>query len=222
MKSEGRGFMSRAASSCEQEAKCSDTQDDDDDISSSQSEQIDGHAAHVKPVEDVPWHRSQEDETPVISERFAENKFDHVSRDIAAKMRNESLPSIVSEHFGNKDSMKSSAIVNIFISPDEKLNQINKRLTALKKRLQMLEDHFEKENGYRPSPNVKLNDRNMKNAIAEIHKLRKDKQILKADPMAAVAFKAPQTGDGGQSKIMKMQDTIVEIGKVSETNFAIQ
>lgn len=213
MKSERRGFKTCKgnANNIIVEQSCDDV-DDVDDVLPYQFDQNDNETRPM--LEDVPWHRLQEDdETPVISERFAENKFEHVSHDNAAKMSDESLPSIAIDHLIKSDLMKNVPMMKLYTSPDEKLNQINKRLTALKKRLVMFEDNFEKENGYRPSPNVKLNDKNMKNTIAEIHKLRKEKQALKVDPM--MAFKISQSGDRGQSKAGKMRETILEIEKVS-------
>lgn len=212
MKSERRGFMSKPKRPTEIKVQCYDEPSCNyDDVSPYQADQNDNTSS----MEDVPWHRLQEDETPVVSERFAEHKFDHVSRDIAAKTCPNLLPYIAIDHFDTKDIMKSAPLMKMYVTPDEKLNQINKRLTAMKKRLMLLEDTFEKENGYRPSPNVKLNDRNMKNTIAEIHKLRKEKQALKVDPMATMAFKVTQPGDRGQSKIARMKETIIEVEKVS-------
>lgn len=214
MKSERRGFMSKSNRNVNINAV--DEPNCDDEVL---PYQFDQNYNETRPMlEDVPWHRLLEDETPVISERFAENKFEHVSRDIAAKMCGDLIPMAI-DHFVNKDIMKSAPMMKLYTSPDEKLNQINKRLTALKKRLLMLEDNFEKESGYRPSPTVKLEDKNMKNIIAEIHKLRKEKQALKVDPMSSLGFKTTQSGDRGQSKIAKMKETIIEVEKVSLQTF---
>lgn len=218
MKSERRGFSSKAKKNVS--ANSVNFKVNDDEVSSSISENTEKVRRHEHKANsekqlldlEVPWHRSQEDETPVICERFAE--FENYSREVAQKMRNEPLP-VANERFSKVETMKNAPNANIFISPDEKLNQINKRLTALKKRLAVLEDNFERDYGYRPSPTAKLNDRSMKSVSAEIHKLRKEKQALKADPMAAVAYKTTQPGDSWQNKIQKMQETIAEIEKVN-------
>lgn len=239
MKSERRGFMSKATEHRQYEQnqvlnRSGDDDDDEyDDISSSVSDHNDNNNINVdlssapklkSKHESLPWDCSEEDEIPVISQRFADNKFDHVnnSRDNITKIRNASVTKS-SAHFAKAENlktreiMKSNPLPSVFTSPDEKMKQINKRLTALKKRVTAFEESFERENGYRPSHSVKLNDRYMKNALAEIHKLRKDKQALKSDPMAAMGYKTTQTGS--DNKVKKMLDTITEIEKVSSFFF---
>lgn len=175
-------------------------------------------ATHVS----LPWdYYTHADEVPVKSQRFADDKFDHVNhtRHIDMKLRNESSFSGAVPHFAKGDSlkardlMKSNPLPNVYTSPDEKLKQINKRLTALKKRVATFDENFEMENGYRPSPSIKLNERYVKNALSEIHKLRKEKQALKADPMNAMGYKTTPSND---YKVQKMKETIAEIEKVSK------
>lgn len=171
--------------------------------------------------ETLPWdYYTHADDVPVKSQRFADDKFDHVNhtRRIDMKLRNESFSSAAVPHFAKGDSlkardlMKSNPLPNLYTSPDEKLKQINKRLTALKKRVATFDENYEMENGYRPSLSIKLNERYVKNALAEIHKLRKEKQALKADPMNAMGYKTSPSSD---HKVQKMKDTICEIEKVS-------
>lgn len=171
----------------------------------------------------LPWdYYTYADEVPVKSQRFADDKFDHVNhaRHIDMKLRNESFSGAV-PHFAKgdtlkaRDLMKSNTLPNAYTSPDEKLKQINKRLTALKKRVATFDENYEMENGYRPSLSIKLNERYVKNALAEIHKLRKEKQALKADPMNAMGYKTSPSND---QKVQKMKETIGEIEKVSEKN----
>lgn len=172
--------------------------------------------------ESLPWDCTREDDLPVKSQRFADDKFDHVNntRDIDMKLRNESFVAVSIPHFAKgenlktRDLMKSNQLPNVFTTPDEKLKQINKRLIALKKRVATFEENFEMENGYRPSLSIKLNERYVKNALADIHKLRKEKQALKADPMNSMGYKSTHT-TASDSKVQKMKDTIAEIEKVS-------
>lgn len=174
--------------------------------------------------ESLPWDCTREDDVPVKSQRFAENKFDHVNntRDIDMKLRNEafigsnSIPHFAKgENLKTRDLLKNSPMPNVYTTPDEKLKQINKRLVALKKRVTAFEENFEMENGYRPSLSIKLNERYVKNALAEIHKLRKEKQVLKADPMVVLGYKISSSQSAANdNKVQKMKETIVEIEKV--------
>lgn len=212
----------------------SDCGDDYNDLSSSFSDHNDNNdytdfmpispSAQRSPIitsrhQSLPWDYTQEDDVPVKSQRFADDKFDHVNhtRDIDMKLRNESFAVSIphyakGENLKTRDLMKSNALPMAFTSPDEKLKQINKRLVALKKRVATFEENFEIENGYRPSLSIKLNERYVKNAVAEIHKLRKEKQALKADPVNAMGYKSTQSP--GDNKVHKMKDTIAEIEKV--------
>lgn len=64
--------------------------------------------------------------------------------------------------------------------------------------------------GYKPSHAEKMNDRYMKNAAAEIHKLRKEKQQIKSSSMSGTGLKVTQGG----RKTDKLKDVLVEIEKV--------
>lgn len=248
MKSERRGFASRAKQQKEnaphpvnryasgESSSCSsiddiDDDDDYDELSSSFSDHNDNNnfddasnasSSQMRPKhETLPWDCADGDDiAPVVSQRFAENKFDHVSRDNVMKVLNTSAtksPSAAhyakSENLKTREIMKSTPLPSVFATPDEKLKQINKRLTALKKRVLTFEDTFEEANGFRPSHSIKQNDRYTKNAMAEIHKLRKEKQALKTDPMAAMGYKTLQSGNG-ECKAQKMRITITEVEKV--------
>lgn len=230
MKSECRGFISKRQSdqntTQQLELAMVNNEGDEylDDISSSFSDHNETNdytdfvdeSTHKPPLlsrqESLPWDNAHDDDdVPVRSQRFLDDKYDHVNSLVT--MRNESfgIP-----HFAKNDDIKSrdllklSQLPNIFTTPDEKLKQINKRLAALKKRVISFEDNFELENGYRPPHSIKLNDRYIKNALAEIHKLRKEKQTIKADPMNAMGYNLP----GGENKVQKMRETIAEIEKV--------
>lgn len=217
----------------------SDCGDDYNDLSSSFSDHNDNNdytdfmpispSAPKSPIasnryQSLPWdYTHREDELPVKSQRFADDKFDHVNhtRDIDMKLRNKSF-AVAIPHFAKgdnikaRDLLKSSPLPNVYASPDEKLKQINKRLNALKKRVATFEENFEMENGYRPSLSIKLNERYVKNAVAEIHKLRKEKQALKADPMNAMGYKSSLANE---NKVQKMKETISDIEKVSVIQF---
>lgn len=67
--------------------------------------------------------------------------------------------------------------------------------------------------GYKPSHAEKMNDRYMKNAVAEIHKLRKEKQQIKSNSVSGSGLKVTQTNNGKKSD--KLKDVLVEIEKVS-------
>lgn len=253
LKSERRGFTSskrtptekshfdlesRAALLDDSNTMASNSDEDYNDLSSSLCVPSDNNNGgessprHPSPKpkhESLPWDHTQEDDVPVVSQRFADNKFAHVnnSRDIDMKVRNESvthsvsIPHFAKENLKTRDIMKGNALPSVFASPDEKLKQISKRLTALKKRVATFEENFEIENGFRAPHSMKLNNRYVKNALDEIHKLRKEKQALKSDPMYVLGYKTIQTE--GENKVQKMKDTIFEIEKVrSRCHFTYQ
>lgn len=224
------GVPDRVSGGCGGGAGAGSMIDDFDDVSSSVSDQNDNndyieflpiksstHTAtmHTLPTWDYAIHH---DDQPVKSQRFADNKYDHVnnSRGSDLKVHNESLAGPYEAFVQGakiREVMKNAVMPSVYITPDEKLKQINKRLTSLKKRMAAFEENFELENGYRPSHSIKMSDRIMKNAMAEIHKLRKEKQALKADPMIALGLKTISADD--EQKLMQMRETIADIEKVS-------
>lgn len=176
----------------------------------------------TKPQSEIlPWDQcGLVDDTPVICPRFSENTFDHVAQSRNANVgrdlnstSNYGLKNFVSsENMKTREIMQNIPPANVFTLPDERLKQINKRLVALKKRVANFEENFEQKNGYRPSHSEKLNDKFMKYALAEIHKLRKDKQQIKSDPASAMGMTTSQKGG---DKVAKMKETLVDIEKVS-------
>lgn len=220
MKDERRGFVSKDIRKHERSSMRSTCDDEKyEDLFNNVDNETDDSDFEIKDQK-LPWDYSLEDEQPVVSQRFAENKFDHVNNTRAAyvKVRNvlESKTMSVShftkeENHKTHDLIKGKPLSNLFTTADEKINQINKRLTSLKRRVAAFEVCFENENGYRPSHTAKLNDPHIKNALAEIHKLRKEKQAIKTDPMKVLNCK-PNQNIG--NKVLKMKDTIDEIEKV--------
>lgn len=105
----------------------------------------------------LPWEISFQDETPVVCPRFSGNTFDHVnqSRDSLARTAivasNNGLKTCGNftkvENLKTRELMQSIPSVNLLQPPDEKLKQINKRLIALKKRVENFEEMFQRENG---------------------------------------------------------------------------
>lgn len=181
--------------------------------------------------ETLPWDRSYQDDTPVVCTRFADSTFDHVAQSRGTstaaagtdmgRSQGAGLKSLgtflTTENMKTRELMKNAPAAVVFSMPDERLKQINKRLVALKKRVAGFEEVFERENGYRPSQSEKLNDKFMKYAIAEMHKLRKEKQHLKTDPAAAMGLFS--TAQKGGNKVLKMKETLTEIEKVGEIDF---
>lgn len=55
----------------------------------------------------------------------------------------------------------------------------------------------------------------MKNAVAEIHKLRKEKQQIKSNSVSGTGLKVAQSTD---KKTDKLKDVLVEIEKVNENS----
>ncbi|KAJ6644566.1 Protein FAM13A [Pseudolycoriella hygida] len=170
--------------------------------------------------ESLPWEISSQDETPVVCPRFSGNTFDHVNqfRDSLSRSANaasnnglKTLGNFTKvENLKTRELMQSIPSVNLLQPPDEKLKQINKRLIALKKRVENFEEIFQREHGYKPSHAEKMNDKYMKNAAAEIHKLRKEKQQIKSSSVSATGVKVSQNNG---KKTDKLKDVLVEIEK---------
>lgn len=186
-----------------------------------------------------PWQNH--DDKPIVCQRFAENTFDHVHHSITKFIKHDhdlvkfsSVPDettsnelpekkpyrsfLHAENVKTRDIMqKSHSPVGIYQTPDERIRQINKRLTSLKKKVSAYEENFEVHYGYRPSQADKTNDKHIKNYVAEIHKLRKEKSQIKADPITAMGYKNKfdDTQLSAEKKLEKVKDTLVEIEKVS-------
>uniref|UniRef100_A0A336MSS8 CSON006552 protein n=1 Tax=Culicoides sonorensis TaxID=179676 RepID=A0A336MSS8_CULSO len=179
-----------------------------------------------------PWQISGDDDTdmPVVCQRFANNTFSHVNSDTTkafAKFHHHhhapptTTPATDTEtcHIATKyklvkEEKETEIMPNIFLTPDERIKQINKRLASLKKKITVFEENFERENGYRPSHADKQNDRIVKHATMEIQKLRKEKAQIRSDPMAAMGYRT--TSDAGvskENKLDKMKETLKEIQK---------
>lgn len=184
-----------------------------------------------------PWEHP--DDKPVVCQRFAENTFDHVHHSITKFIKHDhdlvkytstaddSVPVetvdkkpyrsfLNAENVKTRDIMqKSHSPVGIYQTPDERIRKINKRLTSLKKKISAYEENFETNYGYRPSQADKTNDKNIKNYITEIHKLRKEKSQIKADPITAMGYKNKFDDSlPAEKKLSKVKDTLVDIEKV--------
>jgi hypothetical protein len=188
-----------------------------------------------------PWEHHADDK-PVVCQRFAENTFDHVHHSITkfikhdhdlvkynsiaddneASMNIEMIEKKPFRSFMNAENVKTRDImqkshspVGVYQTPDERVRQINKRLTSLKKKISAYEENFETNYGYRPSQADKTSDKNIKNYIAEIHKLRKEKTQIKADPITAMGYKNKfEESMPVEKKLTKIKDTLVDIEKV--------
>lgn len=193
-----------------------------------------------------PWEHA--DDKPVVCQRFAENTFDHVHHSITKFIKHDhdlvKYNSIVDDNTVNNEPttdkkpyrsfmhaensktrdlmQKSHSPVGIYQTPDERIRQINKRLTSLKKKISVYEENFEVNYGYRPSQADKTNDKHIKNYIAEIHKLRKEKSQIKADPITAMGYKNKFDDSlPAEKKLAKVKDTLVEIEKVNKNCFSL-
>lgn len=186
-----------------------------------------------------PWEHP--DDKPVVCQRFADNTFDHVHHSITKYSKQDhdlvkytsiaddnpveiSLPDkkpyrsfMHAENVKTRDIMqKSHSPVGTYQTPDERVRQINKRLTSLKKKISAYEENFEVNYGYRPSQADKTNDKHIKNYIAEIHKLRKEKTQIKTDPITAMGYKNKFDDSlPAEKKLAKVKDVLVEIEKVN-------
>lgn len=197
--------------------------------------------------EALPWEQeSYNEEKPIICRRYADQSFDYVNNAMNKFIKpsnsnnniSNDLTGVNNNNNNNKmqrdlmqklmpQSIQQSLYYNL--TPDERIKQINKRLQSLKKKINIFEESFVSENGYRPSQADKSSDKSIKNATAEIHKLRREKAQIKSDPMAALGYttssnagkyKNGTTTPGGgmteDKKLSKMKETLIEIEKVSK------
>lgn len=185
-----------------------------------------------------PWEHP-DDNGPVVCQRFAENTFENVHQSITKFVKHDhdsvkynliadesaaiEVPDkkpyrsfLHAEDSKTRDIMqKSHSPVGVFQTPDERIRQINKRLTSLKRKVSVYEETFEVNYGYRPSQADKTNDKHIKNYIAEIHRLRKEKSQIKADPITAMGYKNKFDDSlPAEKKLLKVKETLVEIEKV--------
>ncbi|KAH8250712.1 hypothetical protein KR038_000609 [Drosophila bunnanda] len=199
--------------------------------------------------ESLPWERGDEP-APILSRRYAHSRphiggnLDAAAQLAKAMPYPQQLPkqaATVQLHadmdmepmdavraFSSLENMRTRdvmqqvlpAMMVAFQTPDERLKTINRRVTVLKKKLVQLEESLEQRLGYRPSQAERLNDKYMKNALAELSKLRKERHELKTDPIAALGLKVGSGGGGvggsiaGQEvakKLERMKATLAEI-----------
>lgn len=176
-----------------------------------------------------PWDKTFQNDTPVVCPRFSDSTFNHVNHSRNNTSGNNHLPPTSSnnglsalghltkvENNKTREIMQSLKSPNVFTTSDEKLKQITKRLTALKKRAALFEETFENDNGFRPSQADKSNDRYFKGILTEIHKLRKEKHQLKSDTTGqAVRFnKLNILTNVSGNRVGQMNETLLEIEKV--------
>lgn len=225
LKSERRGFISKEKVKKKENNLLIETPDyNDNNLIDSNTRVKSPKVKNTK--EALPWDYSFEEDTPVVCQRFAEHKFDHVnnSSDKIVKFRSLSSSSDLKTIGGFKEPdnlMKSRDVSKrlgppcLFVSPDERVKQINRRLVVLKRKTAQFDEKFENENGFKPSHSDKEFDRAMKNYTSEIHKLRKEKQQLRSHPMASLGLVTAKGSEiAGEAKLTKMIHTISDIEEV--------
>lgn len=226
LKSERRGFISKEKTQNKENNLLVETPDYNDNNLIDSSDVVVVKSPKFKNTKEaLPWDYSFEEDQPVVCQRFAEHKFDHVnnSSDKIVKFRSLSSSSDLKTIGGFKepDNLVKSRDTSkrgppsLFVTPDERIKQINRRLVVLKRKTAQFDEKFENENGFKPSQSDKGFDRAMKNYTAEIHKLRKEKQQLRSDPMASLGFVTAKGSEiAGEAKLTKMMDTISDIEEV--------
>lgn len=225
LKSERRGFISKEKVKKKENNFLIETPDyNDNNLIDSNTHVKSPKVKNTK--EALPWDYSFEENTPVVCQRFADHKFDHVnnSSDKIVKFRSLSSSSDLKTIGGfkepdnlmkSRDASKRLGPPCLFVAPDERIKQINRRLVVLKRKTAQFDETFENENGFKPSQSDKGFDRAMKNYTSEIHKLRKEKQQLRSDPMASLGLVTAKGSEiAGEAKLTKMIDTISDIEEV--------
>lgn len=214
----------------------------------------------------LPWNAFP-DEAPVVCPRFSESTFDHVINvsEKFVKMnppmkKENSIKYVNNENMKTRDIMKKygtssnnnspwtknrngpGELLLMIITPEERMRQINGRLTKLKKRIGQYEDGYERDFGRRPEKMDTANDKTMKTVLTEIQKLKRERQVIKncdvvsggtgggglvtpISGIAGTAAAASMFGSlkeiaqepsllSGEMKINKMQETLTDIEMV--------
>ncbi|XP_058831269.1 protein FAM13A isoform X2 [Topomyia yanbarensis] len=183
-------------------------------------------SAELPREKQLPWEQSFQDDMPVVCQRFAEHNFEHANAMGTFGEVRSLPPNATMKHYGNHRNTElhptnQKPIPQANNMFDERIKTINRKLSTQKKKLTQYEDRFERENGYRPAHGDKTSDSSIRSVVVEIHKLRKEKNQIKADLAVlnakAVAKTSSDVTDSVASedanKLNKMQETIVDIEK---------
>lgn len=129
----------------------------------------------------------------------------------------------------------------MIITPDERMRQIGGRLTKLKKRILLYEEGFERDYGHRPDKADTLNDKAIKTIMAEIQRLKRERQAIRTCGGSGAGGLITPLGGGaaavgsmfggpkemvqdpqqlsGDMKMSKMQETLTDIEMVSREEY---
>ncbi|XP_049544697.1 uncharacterized protein LOC125956663 isoform X1 [Anopheles darlingi] len=204
-----------------------------------QHDSMESYDEPLSPREKLPWGpQSYPDDTPaLVCQRFADDKFDHAKRMDSvshAKLRPVSSGGSLKQYGSYHRSEDSAGIGGVATHPksgaapvannmfDERIKTISRKLSGLKKKLTQFEERFEREHGCRPTHGDKSADSNIKSIVVEMHKLRKEKNQIKADLVVfsakgltkqTIIDSGPETESDEKMRLCKMKDTISDIEK---------
>ncbi|XP_052860001.1 protein FAM13A [Anopheles cruzii] len=186
----------------------------------------------LSPREKLPWGQSYPDDTPaLVCQRFADDKFDHAKRMDSvshAKLRPVSSGGslkLYGAYHRSEDSAGVTGGPKSAVAPvannmfDERVKTISRKLSGLKKKVTQFEDRFERDHGCRPTHGDRSADPAIKSIVVEMHKLRREKNQIRADLVVFSSKGGPQAAGGGteahddEKRLGKMKDTISDIEK---------
>ncbi|XP_058054170.1 uncharacterized protein LOC131205890 isoform X2 [Anopheles bellator] len=198
-----------------------------------QERRVDTSEGPLSPREKLPWGQSYPDDTPaLVCQRFADDKFDHAKRMDSvshAKLRPVSSGGslkLYGAYHRSEDNAGVTGGTKSAVAPvannmfDERVKTISRKLSGLKKKVTQFEERFERDHGCRPTHGDRSADPAIKSIVVEMHKLRREKNQIKADLVVFSAKGGPQAaGSGGteghddEKRLGKMKDTIADIEK---------
>lgn len=98
---------------------------------------------------------------------------------------------------------------------EQRLKELTKQMNNLKRKIKKQEEEFETHFGYKPSHADKMNDKTIRQLYGQLNQVRKEQKQLKEDS-AVGGFESGSTTPEPMAKVeMKLQDTLIEIEKVS-------
>lgn len=98
---------------------------------------------------------------------------------------------------------------------EQRLKELTKQINNLKRKIKKQEEDFETQFGYKPSHAEKMNDKSIRQLYGDLNMVRKEQKQLKEDSSLSGFETSCSTPESVIKVEVKLQDTLIEIEKVS-------